>query len=258
MRATIVLPAFLGLLLAGGCNDLDVGDLNSPGLDQLQGSPTRTLVLTAATGLLIGTRSGQFEQNGYVAQLGIFGRESYNFDPADPRFISEMLDPGPLNGGSPAFGGNLWGSPYSNIRNANTLKHSLTLLSDTPPAGMSPAEKAATLGFTQTIQALDFLNVINTRDANGAPIAVDIPASGPPAPIASKAEVFAYIVALLDSAQTHLQAGGATFPFPVSTGFDGFNTPPTFLKFNRALRARVAVYTGDFATASALLADRQR
>ena len=63
----------------------------------------------------------------------------------------------------------------------------------------------------------------------------------------TKAEVFTRITALLDEAVTHLNAAGATFPFGFSPGYAGFNTPPTFLTFNRALRARVAAYQGDWA-----------
>ena len=37
---------------------------------------------------------------------GLLGRESYTFDPGDPRFVTEMLS-APLDRGSPAFGGNL-------------------------------------------------------------------------------------------------------------------------------------------------------
>ena len=64
-------------------------------------------------------------------------------------------------------------------------------------------------------------------------------------PIASKDEVFAHIRQLLDEAKTHLLAGGDTFPFPLGSGFAGFDTPATFLKANRAIKARVDVYTGD-------------
>src|SRR5256886_14107589 len=76
----------------------------------------------------------------------------------------------------------------------------------------------------------------------------------PPAAIVTKAAVFAHIVQLLDEGQTHLQASGATFPFPLPPGFAGFDTPGTFLQFTPALRARVAVYTDDFAGAVAALA----
>src|SRR3990172_13366430 len=70
-----------------------------------------------------------------------------------------------------------------------------------------------------------------------------------PAAVASKAEVFARIVQLLEEGSTHLQAAGTAFSFGLSDGFAGFDTPATFLQFNRALRARVAVYLGNYADA---------
>jgi hypothetical protein len=242
---TLRITALTGLLLASACNTLDVPDLNNPGQDDLENNPTRALVLATATGMLVGSRADIADQNGYVMELGILGRESYNFDPADPRFVTELLT-GPLDGGSGAFGGNLFAAPYADIRSGNILLRALTRL---PPTAMTTAEIEATTGFVQTIQALDFLHVINTRDDLGAPIDVDIDPTGAPAPIATKAEVFTHIENLLDSAATHLQAGGTAFPFPLSTGFAGFDSPTTFLQFNRALRARVAVYNGDFNTA---------
>jgi hypothetical protein len=242
---TLGITALTGLLLASGCNTLDVPDLDNPGQDQLEKNPTRALVLAAATGMLFGSRVGIAAQNGYVMELGIFGRESYNFDPADPRFVTELLT-GPLDGGSGAFGGNLFAAPYADIRGGNILLRALPRL---PATAMSAAEKEATTGFVQTIQALDFLHVINTRDDLGAPIDVDIDPIAAPAPIATRAQVFTHIANLLDSAATHLQAGGSAFPFPLTSGFAGFGTPTTFLQFNRALRARVAVYMGDFNTA---------
>ena len=243
MQKIRTLSVLLGTLLVANCNTLEVTDLNNPSLGGLQDSPTRSGVIAAATGLLIGTRSGIAAQNGYISLLGIIGRESYNFDPADPRFVTEMLI-GPLDGGSPAFGGNLFLSPYANIRNANIVLHATDNV-----VGVTDTEKESIRGFAQTIQALDFLNVINTRDENGAPVDVDIDPTADPAAIKTKAEVFTRIINLLDSGMVHLQAGGAAFPFPLSSGFTGFNTPATFLQFNRALRARVAVYTQDYAGA---------
>ncbi|HET9990718.1 MAG TPA: hypothetical protein VFQ65_19445, partial [Kofleriaceae bacterium] len=90
-----------------GCN-LDIGDLNNPSLDDLQNHPTAALVEAAATGLLIGNRVNVATEVGYVNQLGILGRESYNFDQADPRYITELLQ-SPLAAGSP-FGGAFWGA----------------------------------------------------------------------------------------------------------------------------------------------------
>jgi hypothetical protein len=253
MRFSIALPAMLGLLALGACNDLGVGDLNAPGVDQTQNSPTRVGVLNLATGLQIGSRFGVGQQNGYVAQLGILGEEIYNFDPADPRFITEMVF-GPLDGGSPAFGGNLFGQLYANIRTANIMLHAMGNLSDTPPLGMSPAEKEATLGYAQTLMAYDLLRALNTRWDNGIPIDVDIDPTGAPAPIVDTSVAFQHIINLLDSAATHLSTvGDAAFPFQMSTGYSGFDRTLTFRKFNRALRARVAVYRNDFARALTIL-----
>lgn len=241
MRFSIALPALMSVLLLGACNDLTVGDLNAPGVDQTQNSPTRVGVLNLATGLQIGSRFGVGQQNGYVALLGITGEEIYNFDPADPRFITEMVF-GPLDGGSPAFGGNLF-QVYANIRTANIMLHAMDNLSDTPPLGMSPAEKEATLGYAQTMMAYDVLRALNTRYDNGTAIDVDIDPTGPPAPIVDSGVVFQHIINLLDSAATHLtNVGDAAFPFQMSAGFAGFDRTLTFLEFNRALKARASVY----------------
>src|SRR5213596_1564978 len=225
MRAMQGMAVAFGMVVAAGCQSLDVPNLNSPALDDLLNNPTRSKIATAATGLLLGTRTGIAPQNGYVSLLGIVGRESYNFDPADPRFVTEMLL-GPLDGGSPAFGGNLWANPYRNIRSANL---ELAALEKVPL--VNDAEKESMRGFTQTIQALDYLKIISTRDSNGAPIPTSIDPLAPPAPVASRDSVYAHIVRLLDSAAKHLDSattlnGGAAFAFPfaLSPGFDGFTS----------------------------------
>lgn len=247
-RFNRALPTFIAAgviaFAVPACGDFVVPDLNNPSLEDLQGNPSPTTIRQAAQGMLIGARSYMGAQNGYVSLLGILGRESYNFDPADTRFITEMLV-GPLDPGSPAFGANLFALRYANIRLGNTV---LTALGKV--AGLTDPEKEAIRGFVKTIQAHDLLMVINTRDVNGAPIDVDIAATGAPAPIATKAQVFARIVQLLDDGRTNLTTAGATsFPFSLGPGFTGFSTPATFIKFNRALRARVDVYMGNYAAA---------
>lgn len=244
------LLALLGL--GAACTNLVAPDFNNPSIDELQGNPTRAAAIAAATGLLIGARANIADFNGYVSLMGILGRESYNLDGADPRFIVEMLE-GNLNPGTPAIGGNLWARRYENIRNANILLNALEVLPDDPAVGMTATEKEATRGFAKTIQALDFLLVINTRHDNGAPIDVDQPLGADPAPIESPEAVLAHVVTLLEEAQGHLQNGGAAFPFPLSEGFAGFDTPATFLRFNRAILGRVEVYRGNFVGALAAL-----
>ena len=161
LTRALAATALASALLAGACDAFDATDLNNPGLEQFQNNPTPVGINTAATGLLIGLRGSWAAQNGFIPLLAILGREGYNLDPADPRFVSEMLG-GPLDGGSPAFGGNLWGQRYANIRSENTVLAAVDKV-----AGMSDQEKNGLRGFAKTLQALDLLWVINTRDVNG-------------------------------------------------------------------------------------------
>jgi len=243
MKVTRMLTAGAVILVASACKDLLVPDYNNASLEDLTTNPTPTKIAQASQGLLVGTRIGIGEQNGYVSLLGILGRESYNFDPADPRFITEMLI-GPLDGGSPAFGGNLFAAPYRNIRNANILLGAVDKV-----VGLSAEQKAAVQGFAKTIQALDYLNVINTRDDLGAPLDVNIGPTDNPAPIVTKTAIFTAISTLLDDGLTALNAGGTAFPFALSPGFSSFATPSEFVKFNRALKARVEAYRGNYGAA---------
>jgi hypothetical protein len=253
MRNIILTIATTGTLLAAGCS-LDVPDLNNPGLDSLENHPTPTAVNAACTGLLIGIRNPPVgvaiaAENGYVMQLGILGREAYNFDSADPRYVGEMLA-GNLNSGSP-FGGQFWSGPYANMRLANIVLHAVDKL---PAGAFSDEEKASITGFVDTIMAIDLLEVTVTHDANGEVVETDVD-PGTLSPIESKDKAYAKIAKLLDDGFASLGSAGDHFPFPLSKGFVGFDDPENFAKFNRALRARVAAYTSDYATVKTALAD---
>ncbi len=235
--AALVLCSLLTGL--GACNTLTAPDTNNPSLVDFEEAPNRTGILNAATGMLIGARVDYGRTNGLISVLGIIGRESYNFDGADPRFVTQLLV-GPLTPNAPAFGGNLWENPYRNIRNGNVLLSGVSAIDE---AQVSTEEKEAIRGFAKTIQALDFLEIVNTRDLNcRCAFDVDRPFADGPAPEVDRRAMFDGISALLDEARTHLLAGGGSFPFPLSSGFAGFDTPSTFLTFNRAVKARVDVY----------------
>lgn len=248
-RYIFAVAGILGALSVPAC-DLEVGDLNNPGLDELEENPTAITVAAACTGLLIGTRRNRAAPNGLVSQLGILGRESYNFDDADPRFIEELIE-APLDQGSP-FGGNFWAGPYLNLRLANVTLRALDRVSSDQ---LSDPQKSAIRGFIRTIQALDLLEVIVTHDTNGGVIDTDRPIGDPLGPIVDRVAVYAEIVRLLEAALPDLDKSGDSFPFPMSSGFHSnddaltFDTPAGFRKLNRAIRARVAVYLKDYAGA---------
>ena len=73
-------------------------------------------------------------------------------------------------------------------------------------------------------------------------MSIETAMNDPLAPIATKAEAFTRILLLLDQAKVHLNAAGRHSPSHLHPGFAGFTTPATFLKVNRAVRARVNVY----------------
>jgi hypothetical protein len=148
---------------------------------------------------------------------------------------------GPLDPGSRAFGGNHWAEEYAAIRTANDL---LAVIGTA--TALTAEEQQATSGFAHTLQAYNFLIVLNAHTQDSIPIDVGTSVTAEPAPFRTNAEGYAQVISLLDGAVAELQGGGATFPFALPSGFSGFNTPATFLEFNRALRARVAIYRGDF------------
>jgi hypothetical protein len=224
-------------VIASAC-EFNVQNPNSP--DPIGENPSREQVAAAAIGLLIGTQQDAAD---WVLDVGIIGREAYRFDGSDPRFTSELLT-GTLDPGGGAFGGDHWLEQYRTIRSANNLLAVLPTSAD-----LTAEEQNAAAGFARTIKAYNFLMLVNGHTQDSSPIAVDIPPEGPPAPFVSNAAAFDYIVALLDSALADLQSGGTSFPFSLSNGFAGFTTPATFAQFNRALRARVDVYMGNFAEA---------
>ncbi|HKE13465.1 MAG TPA: RagB/SusD family nutrient uptake outer membrane protein [Kofleriaceae bacterium] len=232
--------ALAGLLAIAGC-DVEVPDLNNPGTDQLEDTPTATKVAAACTGLLIGSRAGTSAANGFIMQMAILGREGFNFDPADPRFVSEMLE-GSLSPASP-FGGAFWGQGYTNMRLGDIIQRAKD---NVPDFGDGADTKTTAIsGFVKTIRALDLLRLLETRDNIGAVIDTDHDFDTL-APIVGKVELQNEIVRLLDEGADELAGGGDAFPFQLSSGFEGFDAPSTtFLQFNRALRVRIAIYQAE-------------
>lgn len=227
---TKISVALAGLLVMGACN-FDILNTNQPTQDDLINSPTRTKLSAAATGLLAQSRTGI---QSFIWRLGSMGREGINLSGNNqPDFIEPYF--GPVQAGG-SFGGTQWNDRYAAIRSGNIY---LTALAN--DKDLSPAEKSASSGFAKTLNALAFLYLIETRASLGAPVDVGRDITAAPAPFVSEDSVYGYILGLLNSGQTELSAGGSTFPFPIPPGYTGFDTPATFIRFNRALAAKAYV-----------------
>jgi hypothetical protein len=237
---TPTLPRRIALALAivavGSC-DYDIANPNSPSV--IGDNPSAAQVGAAARGILMATRVDLAD---WALDAAIFGREAFRIDPADPRFVTEMMQ-GPLDPGSRAYGGDHWLEPYAAIRSGNDL---LAVISTA--SSLSPEQQNAVNGFVHTLQAFNFIIILDSHTEDQIPIDVGRDASAPPAAFVTNAEAWNNVIALLDGAANELQ-GSPAFPFALPAGFTGFDSTAGFLKFNRALRARVAVYRGDFAGA---------
>ena len=233
----LMLISFLGVW-ATACQDTTVPNLNDPNIEDFISNPTPAQVQAMAMGLLFGSRA---DAGQVIRDTEIIGRDGYNLDPADPRWVDQLLGPN-LDDGD--FGAAHWLTQYRNIKAANILIGSVET-----SAELSAAEKSAIKGFARTIKGLDLLRTAETRGAFG--IASDAGASVDDLePIICAAPALTRVAAVLDSAYAELQAGGSSFPLetPIA-GLVGFSTPATFAEVNRALKAKVEIYRGQYVSA---------
>ena len=220
------------LLVLGGCN-FDILNTNQPTQDDLVNNPTRAKLSAAATGLFASARGGI---QGLIWRLGSMGREGINLSGNNQPDFQEPYF-GPVQAGG-SFGGTQYLDRYAHIRSANIYLDAIDKAPD-----MTAEEKAASKGMGKTLKALAFTYLVETRAQLGLAVDVDRPVSAGPAPFVSEDSVWGYIVGLLNDGQADLTAAGSSdFPFPVPPGLAAFNTPATFIQFNRALVAKAYVF----------------
>jgi hypothetical protein len=225
----------VGLLLTaflGACDSLDVEDPNAPSAEDV-----------TVQSLVTGTEGAMREDIDIFYQVvSILGREAYYFEPADPRYTGELYT-GPLDPNGFLLTRH-WNARYRTIRNATTLLGRAAELDAPARAGVEAYAKTV-IGY-QLLLALDYLwdNGIKIEFSD------DITT-----PFVGREAALTEIARYLDEAFAQLDDAGASFAFQLSAGFDGFDTPETFKQFNRALRARVALYQEDYPAALDALDD---
>lgn len=236
--------ALVGVFAAAGCKEALVPNFNAPNVDGLLKRPDAATVNTTVVGLLVGARGvvGTYSQT-----LGIFGREMYNLDQADARFVLSWLVE-PLSPGG--FGIDIgWSATYRQLLTAQTI---LDVVDKVPD--YTAAQKEGVRGFTKTLMAVALMEQLRVRDTIGIVLDVD-PTAKQLGAFVSKDQGFARVAALLDEAKTHLGNAGASFSFALTSGFTGFNTPATFLRVNRGFKARAELYRGRWSDVLSALAE---
>jgi len=230
---TAALALSLSTLAACNSDQLEITNPNTPTV--AAASADAQALQLQATGLLRQLRNGR---GAFITSTGRFGREAYIYTPQEGRNTSAyLIGISGQNRLDPAgFAVENWGAQYGNLRDIFNFKKAVA-----GNASFSAEQKQAGLGFAKTLEALELLYVITTRDTLGAVVEIKANASDL-APFVSRDSVYKYIIATLNDGSTNLAAGGAAFPFTMHSGFAGFNTPTTFRQFNRAIAARANAY----------------
>jgi starch-binding outer membrane protein, SusD/RagB family len=229
--------AILGIVAAltgTACSDTAVPYFDSPtAVPNTAGG-----IQNAVTGFFSASR---VDVQWYIYYAGSFGRDLFWFLGASPNVL---VDVGGLKqittSGIDALED--WDNEYAQIKQANTI------LSDLPKVSTySHAQAEAIWGMVQTMKAVNFLLVAETRDTLGIPLySMDANPTDPPY---CNKDVWKYIVALLDSANDSLNVAGA-IPLPVAVppGFASVGSsagPSTvqgsFAAFNRALAGKAGL-----------------
>lgn len=229
---------FIGLLLvsAASCEIDDLPNPNGSSIEGFSEDASKSALQTLVTGMEDQLRQ---EINFYYDVVSIVGREYWFFTGSDPRYTGEVLGRGDAQLDPAGFYGTRpYAGRYSTIKSANVL---LDAVANTTQITGEEAEGYE--GFAKTMQAYEYHIALNLQFENG--IRIDVADPDNLGGFVSYSEGLSAIAALLGEAEANLNAAGESFPFTLSGGFAGFDTPASFLTFNKALAARIALYQGN-------------
>jgi hypothetical protein len=226
------------IALTGACRE----SLSAPSEDRIVAG-TKQPLQNLITGVAAQDRDA-VSRFAYLLYPETEARNTVRLDPNEPRFASDLLV-GPIDP-SNFIGTSGWTTFYAAIRAANQF------LADPSAATadwqtLSSGQQAATIGYLQTIKALDYIRLVQLRDTAGVAIQSADPTVT--APLRTKTVVLAYISALLDSANASLTSAGvsASVPFALPAGYShngDYSKTANLVKLNRGLKGEVEVYRG--------------
>lgn len=246
-NSIILLTAILSL--ASGCSFFEVEDTidpNAASLESVTNNPSQNQINFLGVGVQSVLRNGMRD---FYLNSGSQGREIIYSASTDNRYFNELLgtESANFNGANDPNG--IFNTYYFSFSQTRRRAELFTRSAETAVV-LSAAQKAGILGFVRTVQGYVMLNLLNMQFENGIRESFsDLSVPGDllkPGPFGNYTSGLALVKATLDEGKTALQAAGSDFAFPMSTGWTGFNTPAEFLKFNRAIAARVAIYQQDF------------
>lgn len=230
-----VLMLSIFFLFLTGCSLTGGESLNGASTSSISEDLSRGELPQVVAGILSDMRG---RINTQVDVQSILGREYYYVTSSDPRYEGDVVTGNMDN--ATFYVTQPWGSRYAAIKDANLALQGL----ENTTSDLSTQEIAASRGVINTLKAHELLMVANNQYQNG--IRVDVADPDNLGPFVGYNEALTVISDLLNSAASDLAAGGTTFPFNLTSGYVGFDTPSGFLEFNRALGARVETYRGNY------------
>src|SRR5581483_2860920 len=202
MRSLLGLGA--ALLAVSACNESVIPDVNAP----TQYPKTYAGLQSAFTGAAGASIRGDIAT--YTQDMASMAREAAYFTASEPRFVTELTGEQPLQ--TDNFGAAVWDNIFSTIKGIDTTQAVLPSL--TNGQSLSADTVSALWAQLETLKALDYMYLAETRDTAGVPInAVGGPTSASAvAPILCLPSVWAQVVAMLDSSVTRLNGVPAQTP----------------------------------------------
>ena len=238
---------FIGLTIGMmSCDILNPDAVNDPD------SPSEGAVLENASksdlqNLITGLESDSRGYNTVWRLFDAFGRDLVFFATSDPNFFNQWLQlPGnpaaEAEVNSQFFGdGSAYESPYGTIRQA-----ALVVEATNNTDAVSETEKNGIIGFANTITGYQLIWPWLHQGTNGIRVEFNYNEPLNPGPFLSQSDALAAIRTKLNDANTSLGNAGSSFPFELTTGYSGFDTPAGMQEVNRAIAARFALYAEDW------------
>lgn len=233
----LLFPAVLLTALLAGCQLDRLTDPNNPTLDSAVNNPGKTKLDQLAAGTFASMRTDADGLVWYYLITGQIGREIYAIS-GDPTTLVP-LGVGDFNNNN--YLSERYFNTYSTARRTARLLAQGALSSQL----ITEEQRQGYLALASTAEAYDMLVLSDMLYENG--LRVDVTDPFKPGKIQPHPVVLAEIKKRLDLGAAQLAKVGATLPFQVPPGYLvgeaglDFSTPATFLKFNRALAARLAV-----------------
>jgi hypothetical protein len=230
-RAGLALGALV-VASSAACKDSNIPYYLSP--TSVDNTPSG--IQNAVTGLVAASRQDVSTDINYMT---MFARDEANIQEDNPQDVLYGTGLDAILASSDA----VWDNEYLSVGAAISI---INAVPNVTPAYTAP-QAAAVIGIAQTLEAMNLMTVAETRDTLGIP--VHAASSGGVGPVYCSKDVWAQIVAELDSANNQLQTAGA-IPLPVKLppGFSLVSSvaaPSTaagsFASFNRALAAKAGL-----------------